>query len=154
MNSDLFNFKNLSIFIVIMTILAVVVAAFNQNKSNNLEHFDTKYLVNSVLDDELIEIQDKEYNIQGLEKDIVLDNLEDYYSIYDFTQSGICSKSCCTLPPRWPQPFRLEDDVLVKNNLDKFSQSNMFCSDSENGSGCLCLTKDQKDFLSKRGNNA
>ena len=64
---------------------------------------------------------------------------------------NLCSKSCCS--EQYPLPFKLPEDPYVMANKDKFVPSNYFCSNNAQDSGCLCLSKEQDDFLYDRGGN-
>ena len=54
-------------------------------------------------------------------------------------QHNLCSKSCCS--EQWPTPFKMRYSPYVCNNKDKFVPSRIFCNNSFNDSGCLCLTR-------------
>ena len=53
-----------------------------------------------------------------------------------------CSRECC-LHTQWPAPH------MPKKKSDKYISTNFMC----NNGGCLCVSKEDKAFLSKRGNN-
>jgi hypothetical protein len=68
-------------------------------------------------------------------------------------QHNLCSKSCCS--EQWPTPFKQKYDPYVCGAKSKgdFVSSNVFCNNSFNDSGCLCLSKKQSRFLYNRGGN-
>lgn len=66
-------------------------------------------------------------------------------------QHNLCSKSCCS--DQWPTPFKQKYDPFVCKNKDQFVPSNIFCNNSFQDSGCLCLNKKQAQFLYNRGGN-
>jgi len=66
-------------------------------------------------------------------------------------QHNLCSKSCCS--EQWPTPFKQKYDPFVCKNKDQFIPSNIFCNNSFQDSGCLCLNKKQAQFLYNRGGN-
>jgi len=66
-------------------------------------------------------------------------------------QHNMCSKSCCS--EQWPTPFKQKYDPYVCGNKDKFVGSNIFCNNSFQDSGCLCLSKKQSKFIYNRGGN-
>ena len=74
---------------------------------------------------------------------------EDYYpkdSKLLFADNKCC-KSCCK--NSWPLPFDAKDcDTCSKNYI----ASNYMCQ-GKNGSGCVCLTEEEGDYLDRRGNN-
>ena len=55
-----------------------------------------------------------------------------------------CSRDCC-LHTQWPAPH------MPEKKSDKYVGSNFMCNG--NGGGCLCVSKDDKDYLAKRGLN-
>jgi hypothetical protein len=61
-----------------------------------------------------------------------------------------CSPSCCT--PQYPPPFDIGADNL--KDKDKYVPTSYKCNNAWNNSGCLCMTRDQSEFLSSRGGNA
>ena len=65
--------------------------------------------------------------------------------------SSFCSKSCCT--DQYPLPFEMPDDKLIKNSGIKYVQTNYTCNNGFQDTGCLCMTKEQSDFLKSRGRN-
>lgn len=66
-------------------------------------------------------------------------------------QHNLCSKSCCS--EQWPTPFKQKYDPYVCQNKDKFTSSRIMCSNTFQDAGCLCLRKDQQQFLYNRGGN-
>lgn len=60
-----------------------------------------------------------------------------------------CSKSCCG--QQYPTPFDVHDEEIC-NNQSSYVPVNLNCI-SDQGAGCLCVTKSQFDFLVNRGNN-
>lgn len=56
-----------------------------------------------------------------------------------------CSRDCC-LHTQWPAPH------MPKKKSDKYISTNFMCNGGVGG-GCLCVSKKDKNFLSKRGNN-
>ena len=55
-----------------------------------------------------------------------------------------CSKDCC-LHSQWPVPH------MPENKNSKHVNTNLMCNGE--GSGCVCLNKKQKNYLSERGKN-
>lgn len=66
-------------------------------------------------------------------------------------QHNLCSKSCCSA--QWPTPFKLKHDSYVCGNKQQYVPSKLMCNNSFQDSGCLCLTKDQAQFIYNRGSN-
>ena len=82
---------------------------------------------------------------------------EDYYFLDDGAdgkmsiQHNLCSRSCCS--EQYPTPFKLKYDGNVCNNKSKYVPSQIMCNNAYQDSGCLCMTKDQANFLTNRGGN-
>ena len=73
-------------------------------------------------------------------------------SIDEFTMNfNQCSPACCS--DQWPVPFKLPTDKTLCNSEDKFVPSSYYCNNGWQNSGCLCMKKDQSDFLQTRGAN-
>jgi len=81
-----------------------------------------------------------------------VDRLDDGYNGAGGLNYNVCSKSCCG--PQYPPPFALEEDEFVAKNKDKYVPNNYMCNNAWNNSGCVCMTKDQREYISSRGHNA
>ena len=66
-------------------------------------------------------------------------------------QHNLCSKSCCS--SQWPTPFKQKYDKYVCSGNQEYVPSKMFCNNSFQDSGCLCLTKKQAQHIYNRGTN-
>ena len=66
--------------------------------------------------------------------------------------NNMCSVSCCG-GTQYPTPFSVDYSPYICDNKDKFVSSNYMCNDKFNNAGCLCLTKEQNNFLRSRGGN-
>lgn len=64
---------------------------------------------------------------------------------------NLCSPACCS--DQWPLPFKTPVDTMTCQNKDEFVPTSYFCNNGWQNSGCLCLRKDQNDFLTSRGYN-
>ena len=66
--------------------------------------------------------------------------------------TNMCSAACCG--QQWPLSFNTKNDPRIKEGElgDKYISTNMSCSGTM-GTGCICASKKQYDFLSNRGNN-
>jgi hypothetical protein len=62
-----------------------------------------------------------------------------------------CSMACCT--PQYPPPFKTGCDKEICGNKDKYVPTNYKCNNAWQNTGCLCMTKEQSDFLASRGGN-
>lgn len=74
-------------------------------------------------------------------------------SVTDYTMNfNQCSPACCS--DQWPVPFKIPTDKMLCNSEDVFVPTSYFCNNGWQNSGCLCMTKQQSDFLQTRGNNS
>ena len=64
---------------------------------------------------------------------------------------SLCSRSCCK-HAQWPLPEELMTKEIPEEQLSNYVGNNFSCNNGS-GSGCLCLTKSQYDYLASRGNN-
>lgn len=67
-------------------------------------------------------------------------------------QFNMCSKSCCS--EQYPLPFKMPVETAVCENASEFVPNNYMCNNAWQDSGCVCMTKDQANFLGSRGGNA
>jgi len=81
-----------------------------------------------------------------------IDKLDDGYNGEMGLNYNMCSKSCCS--PQYPTPFELEDDKFVEAMKDKFVPNNYACNNAWNNVGCVCMTKEQHNYLESRGGNS
>lgn len=65
---------------------------------------------------------------------------------------NLCSPACCS--DQWPVPFKTPVDKMTCESKDDFVPSNYFCNNGWQDSGCLCMKKDQSEFINTRGNNS
>lgn len=65
---------------------------------------------------------------------------------------SMCSPSCCT--PQYPVPFPNPTDPLVCQSKEELVPTALTCNNGFQRTGCYCMSKQQNDFLSSRGNNA
>jgi len=80
-----------------------------------------------------------------------VDRLDDGYNGEMGLNYNMCSKSCCS--QQYPPPFALEEDVMVEKMKDKFVPNNYTCNNAWNNTGCVCMTKNQRDYIEGRGGN-
>lgn len=85
-------------------------------------------------------------------------NVRQYGDLLDDGMSGRgsilfnkCSKSCCS--PQYPVPFAVDADKSVCSSNKEYVPNNYTCNDGWNDTGCLCLDKEQSEFLAHRGGN-
>ncbi len=65
---------------------------------------------------------------------------------------NICSSQCCK-QTQWPVPHDAKTGPIPKDQLDNYIGTNFSCNFG-NGSGCLCVAKDDFNYLANRGGNA
>ena len=63
-----------------------------------------------------------------------------------------CSKQCCN-QSQWPVPTDMLTHDMTDDEMTKYIGSNFSCN-LGNGSGCVCITKPDLNYLSSRGTNA
>jgi hypothetical protein len=64
----------------------------------------------------------------------------------------MCSKQCCKFA-QWPVPKELHEHTIPDDKLINYIGSNFSCTGGDK-SGCLCITKDESQYLSQRGGNS
>lgn len=62
-----------------------------------------------------------------------------------------CSMACCSA--QWPVPFKVPVDESIEAHADDFVPTNYYCNNGWQNSGCVCMTKEQSQFLDSRGHN-
>ena len=76
------------------------------------------------------------------------DNEDDDMSV----MFNLCSPSCCN--QQYPIPHKLDSDPLIAGKEASFVATPMSCSNSYQGSGCMCVSKNEANFLRNRGGNS
>jgi hypothetical protein len=80
---------------------------------------------------------------------IVIDKLDDGSDGDMGLLYAPCSMNCCS--PQYPPPFKLSKDKHI--DMDKYVPTSYKCNNAWNNSGCVCMTKEQRDFIASRGGN-
>jgi len=120
-----------------------VSAALDQNNNklnvNYLKHYQdvTGFIAAQPRDNIIKPYYEKNYNQK---QDDVMD-----FSL------NMCSPNCCN--KQFHPPFALAGDFYPYDD-DKYVSSSYACNNSFQNSGCLCMTKNQSEFLGSRGLNA
>lgn len=65
--------------------------------------------------------------------------------------TNLCSKQCCK-HVQWPVPIDMKAGDIPEKDLAKYIPTNFSCNFGK-GSGCVCATKSDFDYLANRGNN-
>jgi hypothetical protein len=63
-----------------------------------------------------------------------------------------CSKQCCN-HSQWPVPHDALTNEMSLNESEQYIGSNLSCNFGS-GSGCVCFTKDDFNYLANRGSNS
>ena len=97
----------------------------------------------------IMPIIEETHNIETKE---IIDKLENVSFIKIDTKK--CSKSCC-INSGWPLPKELQSNDISSDELANYIPNNFSCSVGSNtsGGGCVCVSKDDHEFLGYRGNN-
>ncbi len=95
--------------------------------------------------------------VDGVDQSVLTKIPSDYYFLDDGADgkysitSNLFSKSCCST--QWPTPFHQKYDPYVCQNKGEYVGSNIMGNNTFQDSGCLCLDKNQAQFLYNRGGN-
>jgi len=65
---------------------------------------------------------------------------------------NMCSRQCCKFS-QWPVPHDLHEKTIPDDQLKNYIGSNLSCNFGS-GSGCLCVSKDDFNYLANRGGNS
>jgi hypothetical protein len=65
---------------------------------------------------------------------------------------NICSRQCCK-HVQWPVPHDAVTKEISDKDMKNYIGNNLSCNFGS-GSGCLCVTKDDFNYLANRGSNA
>ena len=86
------------------------------------------------------------------EEDKVRENFKNNNILNDFhkVDTNICSANCCGI--QYPVSFDVKKDERLVDGK-KYVASNYTCT-GHHGTGCICLSKEQRDYLAERGDNA
>lgn len=104
-------------------------------------------MIDSCNEKENIELTER---LENLNNNKNINNDEDNEGIIKLDKN-MCSKQCCK-HTTWPSSVGDIEGDIKKEDLDKYIGSNLSCNFG-NGSGCLCITKDDFNYLSNRGQN-
>ena len=88
---------------------------------------------------------------QSLISQAIREKLENTEQTHTKIDELVCSKQCCK-HTQWPVPRDMLTHDMTDEQAAKFIGTNMTCN-LGNGSGCVCATKDDFDYLATRGSN-
>lgn len=78
------------------------------------------------------------------------DNFEDIkFPKLDMNQ---CSRQCCK-HTQWPVPFNTTDPNAKPEDFKDYIGSNFSCNNGQVSGGCVCIKKDDYEYLSIHGQN-
>jgi hypothetical protein len=64
---------------------------------------------------------------------------------------NMCSIHCCK-HVQWPVLFNTNDPNVKPDLFKNYIGSNLSCNNGPTGGGCVCVTKENYEYLSNRGN--
>jgi hypothetical protein len=138
---------NTLLYVVIGVVLFFFVLLPNLNCSNKekLENISSEQVKSEQIRSE--QIRSEQVQTTGYQTPSNYSNIEPTNNNIVKIDENKCSKECCK-HTQWPVPH----DVTPKAGSE-FIGNNMSCNWGE-GSGCVCLKKDDFKFLSVRGTNS
>lgn len=95
----------------------------------------------------IMPLVDKEFNVEAETIKEKLENVELNVKL----DKNMCSRQCCKFT-QWPIPHDLNEKIISEEQLDKYIGTNFSCNFGH-GSGCLCVSRDDFDYLTNRGQN-
>ena len=125
---NLIKYDNLKIIIIIIILILIYIFILNPylEKQNINEKF---------------QITEEFENLQN-----IINNPLKVYQV----DKNICSKQCCKFE-QWPIPFNTVNPNIDKKILNNFIGTNLSCNNGPDGGGCLCMTKDDFNYIANRG---
>jgi len=92
---------------------------------------------------------EKRYHLENRELVEKLENAVDPFKIDTLK----CSPSCC-INSGWAVPNELKSKDIPEKEMKDYIPTNYSCNfGSNNGSGCVCVKKNNFDYLGSRGGN-
>jgi hypothetical protein len=76
-------------------------------------------------------------------------NFKEKFDSLTKIDKNICSQQCCKFT-QWPVPFNTSDPNSTVD-YSKYIGSNFSCNSSFSGGGCLCIDKNDYNFLGNHG---
>ena len=116
------------IIIVLLIILFIIILVPYINKMNKSEQCSLQEKF-----EELKTVTNNKLNIKKLD-------------------TNICSKQCCKFEV-WPPAFNTQNPNVDPTILDKYIGTNLSCNNGPDGGGCLCVTKDDFNYIANHGQN-
>lgn len=113
------------------------------------------FIINYIYPYIITQNKKEEFELDNKINDIVK-NVSTYYDNSKLDNlpridKNICSKQCCKFI-QWPVPFNTRNPVISDETLNKYIGSNLSCNLGEGG-GCVCVTKDDYNYLANHGQN-
>lgn len=63
---------------------------------------------------------------------------------------NVCSKQCCKFEV-WQPPFVIKNPNVDSKFMDKFIGTNLSCGNGPESGGCVCMTKNDFNYIANRG---
>ena len=79
----------------------------------------------------------------------IMEKFNNKLNDFNKVDTNICSAKCCG--SQYPVSFDIKKDNRVIDG--KYVPTNFTCT-GHHGTGCVCITKDQRDYLADRAENA
>ena len=118
----------------------------NFNLSNEIENFDLSNEIENFDSSNEIENFDSFNEIENFDSSNEIENFNNNSDISKIDMNK-CDKSCCK-HSQWMPSYMTSSP----NSNNNYIGSNYSCNGG-NGSGCVCMTKDNLNFLTNRGYN-
>jgi hypothetical protein len=129
LDNNIINSDTLLFILIILVILFIINYVYPTIIDKSIhESFESNIKINKILDS--ISVKTNNNYIQGIDK-------------------NLCSKQCCKFV-QWPVPFNTKNPIISDDILNNFIPSNFSCNLGDSG-GCLCITKDDYNYLSNHG---
>ncbi len=97
--------------------------------------------------------QQKSINNTCIEKfNTIKNNLPENYIPDAKIDQNICSKQCCKFAV-WEPPFDVKNPNIDPTFMDKFIGTNLSCGNGPDNGGCVCMTKNDFNYIANRGQN-
>jgi hypothetical protein len=86
-----------------------------------------------------------------LDKQNSNEQIDNFSNLIRKIDQNICSPYCCK-HTQWPVSFNTTNPKVDPNLFKDYIGTNLSCNGGPDGGGCLCVNKEDYEYLSKRGN--
>ena len=112
---------------IILFILALIYKSYYDQKYG--EHFNS--IQNNL-----------NYNFENIATDIPVVKID----------QNVCSKQCCKFNV-WPTPFDTTNPNVDPTFMNQFIGTNLSCGNGPDNGGCVCMTKNNFNYIANHGQN-